>query len=87
MNTTMRKITTIRAMIPMLLKCLYLLTRELEQQYGHCHQDDQEAATRLAQDAASTFCPFCCLTSAFLVFRSILLRPFFMPLCIGVRGR
>ena len=41
-------------MIPMLLKCLYLLTRELEQQYGHCHQDDQEAATRLAQDAASS---------------------------------
>jgi hypothetical protein len=54
MNTTMRKIITIRATIPMLLKCLYLLTRELEQQYGHCHQDDQEAAARLAQDAASS---------------------------------
>src|SRR5215204_2267063 len=53
MNTKARKIITIRATIPMVLKCLYLLTTELEQQYGHCHQDDQEAAARLAQVAAT----------------------------------
>jgi hypothetical protein len=38
----------------------------------------------LSWDAASTFCPFCCL-AAFLVFRTIQLRPFFMlysPECV-----
>jgi hypothetical protein len=39
----------------------------------------------LSQEAAPTFCRFCCLASAFLVFRNLPLRPSFMlysPKCV-----